>query len=211
LALQGTVSTGNGFFTNIPVVLTTATTLSQSGTGTFAAPISGGGSLEIASGAVLMTASNPYVGATTIDPGATLALSGAGSIAASAGVATNGTFDISGATSGASITTLSGSGAVNLGSRTLTLTNASGTFGGALADGGLGGGIGGGLTVAAGTQTLNGQHIYRPDDDQCRRGAFACRRRQHRALLRRGGERHSRCFRDHVRRIHHVAVGRGSR
>lgn len=160
LALQGTVSTGNGFFTNIPVVLTTATTLSQSGTGTFAAPISGGGSLEIASGAVLMTASNPYVGATTIDPGATLALSGAGSIAASAGVATNGTFDISGATSGASITTLSGSGAVNLGSRTLTLTNASGTFGGALADGGLGGGIGGGLTVAAGTQTLNGTNTY---------------------------------------------------
>ena len=47
---------------------------------------------------------------------------GTGSIAASSIVTDNGTFDISATTAGASITTLSGSGIVTLGSQTLTLT-----------------------------------------------------------------------------------------
>ena len=90
---------------------------------------------------------------TTIN-GGTLALSGTGSIATSSGVFDNGTFDISASNApGASITTLSGSGAVALGANTLTLSNASGTFGGAI------GGTGG-LTLAMGTETLSGANTY---------------------------------------------------
>src|ERR1043165_1639772 len=51
---------------------------------------------------------------------------------ASAGVVDSGTLDISGTSSGASIVTLSGTGGVTLGARTLTLSNASGTDDGAV-------------------------------------------------------------------------------
>ena len=89
-----------------------------------------------------------------------LALTSAGSIANSADVIANGSFDISGTTAGASITTLEGAGGVSLGARTLTLTNASGTFSGVLADGGLFGGTGGALTIAGGAETLTGVNTY---------------------------------------------------
>ncbi|WP_175770417.1 hypothetical protein, partial [Burkholderia ambifaria] len=69
------------------------------------------------------------------------------------GVVNNGTFDVSGTTSGATINALTGTGAVALGGQTLTLANASGTFSGAI------GGTGG-LTVAGGTQTLSGANGY---------------------------------------------------
>ena len=71
-----------------------------------------------------------------------------------------GTFDISGTAAGASIVTLNGSGGVSLGAKTLTLTNASGTFGGVIADGGLFGGTGGKLTIAGGTETLTGVNTF---------------------------------------------------
>jgi autotransporter-associated beta strand protein len=116
--------------------------------------------LEIAGGAFVLTANNAYLGGTTIDPGAILALSGAGSIAASSGVAANGTFDISGTAAGASIATLVGSGTVNLGSQPLTLSNASSVFAGTIADGGIAGGASGSLTIAGGTQTLTGVNTY---------------------------------------------------
>jgi len=106
-----------------------------------------------ASGAVILTGVNTFTGATTVDSGSTLALSGAGSVAASSGVANNGTFDISGTTAGASITTLTGNGTVALGANNLTLTNASGSFDGAI-DGA------GGLIVSGGTATLTGNNGY---------------------------------------------------
>ena len=62
-------------------------------------------------------------------------------------------FDISGTTAGASITSLSGSGAVALGNRTLTVTDAATTFSGVIAGSG-------GLTVAGGTLTLTGDNTY---------------------------------------------------
>lgn len=120
--------------------------------GTFGGAIGGTGGLTVSAGAQTLSAVNGLTGATTINAGS-LALSGAGSIAASSGVVNNGTFDISGTTSGATINALTGSGAVALGARTLTLANASGTFSGAI------GGTGG-LTLDGGTQTLSGVNTY---------------------------------------------------
>lgn len=120
--------------------------------GTFSGAIGGTGGLTLAGGAQTLSGANGFTGATTIS-GGTLALSGAGSIAASSGVVNNGTFDISGTTAGATVNALTGSGAVALGGRTLTLANAAGTFSGTI------GGTGG-LTVTGGTQTLSGVNTY---------------------------------------------------
>ena len=122
-------------------------------------PISGSGTVELVSGSLSDSGVSTYTGTTTIDAAGFLNLTGAGSISNSSDVIVNGTFDISG-TAGTSITTLDGSGIVSLGARTLTLTAASGTFSGDLADGGLSGGVGGGLTIAAGTETLTGTNTY---------------------------------------------------
>lgn len=121
--------------------------------GTFAGVINGTGGVRLAAGTQTLTGINAYTGATTIDNGATLKLSGSGSVAASGGVTNNGTLDLSATTNGASLTALTGSGVVALGARTLTLTNASGVFSGVI-DGT------GGLTLNGGTQTLSGANTY---------------------------------------------------
>lgn len=121
--------------------------------GTFSGVMAGTGGLTVGGGAQTLSGANAFTGTTTIDAG-TLALSGAGSIAASNGVVNNGTFDISGTTSGTAINALSGTGTVALGSRTLTLANANGTtFSGVI------GGTGG-LVLNGGTQTLSGANTY---------------------------------------------------
>ena len=118
-----------------------------------------GGSVTVAAGTQTLTGTNTYTGTTTIDTGATLALSGTGSIATSRGVVDNGSFDISATTSGASITTLSGNGQALLGAQTLTITNGasngagSGTFDGVISGTG-------GVTLTGGTQTLTGTNTY---------------------------------------------------
>jgi autotransporter-associated beta strand protein len=119
----------------------------------FAGTISGsGGIAQLGSGSTTLTATNTYTGATTISSG-TLALNGNGSIAASTGVTDNATFDISGTTSGASIASLSGNGTVNLGTKTLTLSNADDTFAGTMNGSG-------GLTLTNGDETLTGDNTY---------------------------------------------------
>ena len=122
-----------------------------------------GANVTVAGGTQTLTGVNTYTGATTINAKATLALKGAGSIATSSGVADNGTFDISQTNAGASIKTLSGNGLVSLGgsAQTLTLTAAAAdTFSGVIADGGIKSGVGGNLTVSAGTETLTGVNTY---------------------------------------------------
>ena len=119
-----------------------------------------GGGLTIQAGLQGLSGANTYTGQTTINPSATLALMGTGSIATSSAVLDNGILDISSTSAGASITSLSGSGAVALGQQTLTLTAASGTFSGSVVDGGLSGGSGGSLTIAGGTETLTGTNTY---------------------------------------------------
>ncbi|MBL0284189.1 MAG: autotransporter-associated beta strand repeat-containing protein [Zoogloea sp.] len=121
--------------------------------GTFGGVVSGSGGLSVTGGSETLTGANTYTGSTTINFGATLALSGSGSIAASSGVIDNGVFDISSTISGATIKTLSGNGAVVLGTRTLTLSNAAGTFGGVV-------GGSGGLSVTGGSETLTGANTY---------------------------------------------------
>ena len=130
----------------------------------FFGAINGGGRLEIGGGTLTLSRVNGYTNTTRIDDGATLALSGNGSIASAASVTLlgSGTFDISQANSGASINALvdTGNARVNLGSKTLTITSDS-TFAGVIQDGGLGGGTGGALAITGGaTQFLSGANTY---------------------------------------------------
>ena len=133
-------------------------TLSNAST-TYSGVISGtNGALSLSAGTQTLAGTNIYTGATTIN-GGTLALTGAGSIANSSGVNVanaSGIFDISGTTTGASITTLSGvaGSSVVLGDKTLTLSNASTTYNGVIS------GTNGALSLSAGTQTLTGTNTY---------------------------------------------------
>ncbi|RDS78904.1 hypothetical protein DWU98_20505 [Dyella monticola] len=152
----GTLQIGNGGATGaILGNVTDNGVLSFDGTGTapFASVIAGSGVVQqIGTGTTDLIGDNTYSGTTTIS-GGTLELSGSASIARSASVIDNATFDISNTTSGALITSLSGTGTVNLGTQTLTLTQASGSFSGAINGGG-------GLTLEAGTETLGGNNSY---------------------------------------------------
>ncbi|HEY4171303.1 MAG TPA: autotransporter domain-containing protein, partial [Reyranella sp.] len=106
---------------------------------------------------------NIYTGATTIKANSTLLLAGSGSIATSSGLSleSGATFDISQTTSGTSVAGLSGgTGAVSLGSKTLTITGTGGTFGGVIQDGGLVGGLTIGNGTPGITQTLGGVNTY---------------------------------------------------
>jgi fibronectin-binding autotransporter adhesin len=120
---------------------------------TFAGSIGGSGCVIVTGGNESLSGANTYTGCTVVAPGASLALTGAGGISASSGVADSGTLNISGTTAGASVQTLSGAGIVALGNQTLALTNAHDTFTGAI-------GGSGSLTVGSGTETLSGALGY---------------------------------------------------
>ncbi|MGA8613462.1 MAG: autotransporter domain-containing protein, partial [Xanthobacteraceae bacterium] len=164
-----TTLTGNGLVSLGAQELTIT-----AGSTTFAGVIADGGfnntnpgSLIVTGGTQTLSGVNTYTGDTTIDAGGKLALTGTGSIATSSVVqlATGGTFDISQTTAGASIKTLADTaigqaGNVFLGSQTLTITAGSTTFSGVIADGGIGGGAGGNLTITGGIQTLAGVNTY---------------------------------------------------
>lgn len=122
--------------------------------GTFSGVISGSGGLTISGGTETLSGTNTYTGPTHIGSGATLSLSGTGAIADSSEVNDHGTLNISGTTGGASIRSLSGSGSVVTASgKTLTLTNAAGTFSGAVSGAGA-------LKISGGTETLLGSNTH---------------------------------------------------
>ncbi|UGB39164.1 autotransporter-associated beta strand repeat-containing protein [Frateuria soli] len=149
----GTLNNTAAFTSARAITLQGAGTLQTGANLTLSGVISGGGGLtKTGSSTLTLSGIETYTGATDIAAG-TLVLSGAGSVASSSGVTADGTFDISGTTAGASIASLAGSGTVTLGSKTLTLSNASGSFGGVI------GGTGG-LTLAGGSQTLSGVNTY---------------------------------------------------
>jgi autotransporter-associated beta strand protein len=151
----------NGIVTNNGTGAATLTTGGDNTSTTFAGVIQDGtsaiGLTKVGTGTFTLTNLNTYSGLTTIANG-TLALSGAGSIASSSGVniSASGVFDISGTAAGATIKTLSGiaGSSVTLGNQTLTLSNASGNFAGAIT------GTMGGLSIAGGTETLSGTSTY---------------------------------------------------
>ena len=127
---------------------------SQPNDGTYAGEMSGTGNLvKEGSGTLVLTGTNTYTGDTTITNGATLTLAGDGSIADSRNVRTEGTLDVSGHNGDVEVTSLSGSGTVNLGSNGLNLTDAAGTFAGSI-------GGAGGVTVTGGTEVLTGSNTY---------------------------------------------------
>lgn len=114
--------------------------------------ISGSGDLMITSGSITLSGTNTFVGSTTIDAGATLALSAQGRVNQSSSVTVNGTFDITTVES-AQIRDLEGSGAVMVGEVDLVITNASQVFSGEIT------GIGG-LGVSGGSLTLTGANDF---------------------------------------------------
>ncbi|GFZ92994.1 autotransporter-associated beta strand repeat-containing protein [Dyella caseinilytica] len=142
---------GNGY---VDTGLPSQTLTLANAADTFNGIIGGYGALAVSSGTETLTGANTYTGLTTIN-GGTLALSGNGSIAGSYSVTINsgGTLDISATNDGASVTALAGSGNVNLGAQTLTVTNASGQFYGSINGGGN-------LTVDAGNLLLYGANTY---------------------------------------------------
>jgi fibronectin-binding autotransporter adhesin len=150
LAQNFTINQAGGTLDQNGNVTTLSGVLSDAAAGT-------AGSLTVANtgsgGSIILAGISTYTGTTNVSSGATLALSGSGSISRSSGVADNGIFDIAGTTSGAAITTLSGSGAVTLGAKTLSLTAAADTFSGAI------GGTGG-IAVTGGTEILSGTSTY---------------------------------------------------
>ena len=138
----------------------TVTAGSTGGSGNFSGVIADGGiaagtggSLAITGAGYIQTLSgvNTYTGSTTIGSGASLALSGSGSVATSSGVVDSGTFDISNTTSGASIKAISGTGALALGTKNLSVTNAAGNLSGAVTGSGA-------INITGGNQTLSGNN-----------------------------------------------------
>lgn len=94
------------------------------------APVSGtAGLVKLGTGSLTLGAANTYSGTTTVQAG-TLALAGAGEIASSAGVdvKSGASFDVSGVSASATVIgALTGAGGVALGTKTLTLGDATST------------------------------------------------------------------------------------
>ena len=148
---------GTGIVTNSGSSAATLTIGLDNASKTFSGVIQDGAGAtaltKAGTGTQTLSGINTYTGVTTIASG-TLALTGAGSIANSSEVLANSVFDISGVSgAGTAIQSLSGTGSVALGSKTLTLSNASGNFAGSI-------GGPGGFALTAGKETLSGLNAY---------------------------------------------------
>ena len=159
--LQNQATAYTPFYVTDAPLSTGLTVTSAMGPLGLAGVISGTGALTVAHGGIAnLSGANTYTGPTVIEQGAWLGLAGPASIASSAGVQADGAFDVSRAAGSVNIQSLSGSGTGYLGGNTLVLTQASGTFSGQLADGGLGDGAGAALSITGGEEVLAGDNLY---------------------------------------------------
>ncbi|MGH8145874.1 MAG: autotransporter-associated beta strand repeat-containing protein [Rhodanobacteraceae bacterium] len=132
----------------------------RSDTVTFDGAISGAGSLTQAGTGTVTLKGLGYLGKITINDGSTLAVADIGGVAATLGeVVDSGTFDTSGSNGFVTAQSLSGNGAVKLGTLGLTLDDAAGLFSGVIS------GVGGielfnADAATAGTETLSGINTY---------------------------------------------------
>lgn len=114
----------NGYAVNHLTIAAGGLTFDTNGFNVSAVGFSGAGGLSVTgTGELTLTEASTYAGETRIAAGSTLALSGAGSVAASSGVVVNagGILDISAITSAsATVARLDGNGTVALGAKTLT-------------------------------------------------------------------------------------------
>jgi autotransporter-associated beta strand protein len=149
-----TLQAGSNLTGNIDV--TGSLTFNQPTDATVSNVITGTGSVaKTGAGVLFLSGNNTYTGATTINAG-TLALSGFGNISSSSSVTvgSGATFDVSASSFFfVPITTLAGSGTVQLGGNGLVITNGSTEFSGAINGSG-------GLEILTGTQTLSGANGY---------------------------------------------------
>lgn len=125
--------------------------------------ISGDGGVTIANGTEAFSAQNTYTGATTIDSGATLDLTGTsstlsdnGGISQSSSAIVDGTLDASALEAGFDLQSLAGSGSVALGSNSLKIDNAADEFSGVVSGTG-------GVEIAGGHETFSGANTYTGD------------------------------------------------
>jgi autotransporter-associated beta strand protein len=111
------------------------------------------GSIYIEKGTQTLSGINTFTGEAYVEPRATLALIGQGSVATANTIVFDGVVDISGTSSGTNITGMSGYGTVYLGSKTLNITGPSNplfeTFSGDIQGTGQ-------FNILDGTQTLSG-------------------------------------------------------
>ncbi|WP_133646334.1 autotransporter-associated beta strand repeat-containing protein [Paraburkholderia flava] len=155
--LTGGSTLGMRSLTSAGTVTLGANTLELSNAGnTFGGVIGGtGGGITLDGGTQTLSGHNTYTGTTLIN-GGTLSFGINGTIAASSVQMTGGTFDISGAGTGNSLSVVSlagNAGNVNLGGAGLTLSDAAGTYGGVIGGAGT-------LNVNAGSEVLNGANTY---------------------------------------------------
>lgn len=135
------------------VVLGNRTLQLENADSSFSGAIQGAGGFQVAAGTEFLSGPNTYIGATTINGGATLSLAGGGTIASSTLVDVAGNLDISNTTAGATLQSLIGGGTIQLGAKTLTLAGANQTFSGNIQGSGN-------LHIASGDETLSGGNFY---------------------------------------------------
>jgi len=109
LALQGNLVLQNGFNAIFPTYLMAATTLQQTGSGTFSGSITGPGSLALNSGSVTLAGTGTYTGGTIVN-GGTLTVASTGSIIGDLTVNNGGSFINSGTVSGGGNLTVNSGG-----------------------------------------------------------------------------------------------------
>ncbi len=147
---------------------TQSLTITNGAGGDFSGTLTGSGALTINGGTQSLSGTNTYTGATTIN-GGTLVLVAGASLKSAVAVASSASLNLAAgvtSTGNATITSLAGSGSVNLGANTLVLSAAGDTFAGSISDqvldkksGDMVSG-GGGLTISGGTETLSGISTY---------------------------------------------------